>query len=125
MVTGGITAGSATVAPVAFPTGDGAASPQAGAASGAPGREIQPGRGDRVTLQGKVREAKKAAPPEKRPDEYVSRMGSVLFFYNSKGDLRIRFMDSTNRLVYQTPPVMIARMEDIMRRADSSVSSSV
>jgi hypothetical protein len=53
------------------------------------------------------------------------RMGSVLFVYNNKGQLRIRYMDSKNSLVYQTPPVLLARTADIMMSSGSSVSARV
>jgi hypothetical protein len=124
MTTSDIITGSVTAAPGVPPTGDGLAQ-QAAAVGSAPGRETQAGRGDRVTLGGKVQEAKKAPTPTKQTDEYVSRMGSVVFSYNFKGHLRIRFMDSANTLVYQIPTVMAARMEDLMMRADSSVNASV
>jgi hypothetical protein len=52
-------------------------------------------------------------------------MGDVLFVYNFRGDLRIRFMDSSNRLIYQTPPLMLSRMMDLMGRDALRVSMKV
>ncbi|QEM67438.1 hypothetical protein FO488_04290 [Geobacter sp. FeAm09] len=76
--------------------------------------------GDTVTLQGKTRK-----DTTNDGAKEIGRIGAVVFSYNDKGDLRIRFMDSANALVYQTPPVMLARMADIMMRPDSSVSARV
>jgi len=86
--------------------------------------EVKSPAGDTVTLQGKARDTGKNRP---REDGFKAggRIGSVIFAYNSKGDLRVRFMDSANKLVYQTPPVMMARMMDLMLHADSSVSAKV
>jgi hypothetical protein len=79
---------------------------------------------DTVTLQGKARGAIKERPKQGN-DLIGGRIGSVVFVYNWKGDLRIRFMDSKNTLVYQTPPVMMARTADLMMRPNSSVSAMV
>jgi len=48
---------------------------------------------------------------------------SIRFTYNFKGDLRIFFMDSANKLVYQTPPVQFLRMTDLMRYHGLSVNT--
>ncbi len=79
---------------------------------------------DTVTLQGKVQDAVKASPGQGN-GTIGGRIGSVVFVYNSKGDLRIRYMDSKNSLVYQTPPVLLARTADLMMRPGSSVSARV
>ncbi|KAB0664098.1 hypothetical protein F6V25_14945 [Oryzomonas japonica] len=90
--------------------------------------EAKAAAADTVTLLGKDRSQAQAARKDTswgKSDKIGSRIGAVLFTYNSKGDLRIRFMDSTNTLVYQTPPVMMARMMDLMMHTDSSVSALV
>jgi hypothetical protein len=80
---------------------------------------------DTVTLQGKVQDSAKANPSQGN-STIGGRIGSVLFVYNWKGNLRVRFMDSKNNLVYQTPPVMLARTADIMMRfGGSSVNATV
>jgi hypothetical protein len=77
---------------------------------------------DTVTLQGKVQNAVKVSP---KPGNVTAggRIGSVVFVYNWKGDLRVRYIDSKNSLVYQTPPVLLARTADLMMRPSSSVSA--
>ena len=79
---------------------------------------------DTVTLQGKARDAVKASPKQEN-DMIGGRISAVLFVYNMKGQLRIRYMDSKNSLVYQTPPVMMARTADLMTRSGFSVSARV
>ena len=79
---------------------------------------------DTVTLQGKVQNAVKISPNQGNVTA-GGRIGAVLFVYNSKGQLRVRFMDSKNSLVYQTPPVLLARTADLMMRPSSSVSATV
>lgn len=79
---------------------------------------------DKVTLQGKAQVAVKVVS-KPGTGSTGPMMGSVVFVYNAKGHLRIRYMDSKNNLVYQTPPVMLARTEDLMLRSTSSVSARV
>ena len=50
---------------------------------------------------------------------------SVLFEYNSKGDLRVKFMDSFHNLIYQMPSEQYTRMSDILERSRSSVDTKV
>jgi hypothetical protein len=75
-------------------------------------------------LQGTVQKAVKASPVQAN-NVTAGRIGAVLFVYNWKGALRVRYMDSKNSLVYQTPPVLMARMADLMMRSGSSVSAKV
>jgi len=79
---------------------------------------------DTVTLQGKVQSA--VQPSTSKGNSSIdSRIGSVVFVYNWKGNLRVRYMDSRNSLVYQTPPVLLARAADLMMRYNTSVSARV
>ncbi len=78
---------------------------------------------DTVTLQGKVRYALKVSP---KPGNGATggRIGSVVFVYNSKGQLHIKFMDSKNALIYQTPPQTMASTTDLMMSPNSSVAQA-
>lgn len=92
----------------------------------AAGSEAKSSTVDTVTLQGKAQDTKNTASAKAaKDDSTIGRIGAVLFSYNSKGALRIKFMDSKNTLIYQTPPVMMARMMDLMMRSDFSVSARV
>ena len=84
---------------------------------------------DRVTLQDRVQTTKQESKTEKNPkveskkSNLTRSISEVLFDYNSKGDLRIQFMDSGNQLIYQTPPVLFARITDLMSQTQSSVDT--
>ncbi|GFE62787.1 hypothetical protein [Geobacter sp. AOG2] len=88
------------------------------------GTDAKSAAADTVTLQGQVRDTT-GNGSKQGADKTIGRVGAVLFVYNSKGELRIKFMDRTNNLVYQTPPVMVARTEDLMMYSDPSVSAKV
>ncbi|HEX9078564.1 MAG TPA: hypothetical protein VF795_03175 [Desulfuromonadaceae bacterium] len=82
---------------------------------------------DTVTITNKSQGPAPAANKDKpnsensKQDQSARTMKDVLFAYNFKGKLRIRFMDSANRLIYQIPPVMVARTQDLMQRSDLAV----
>lgn len=84
---------------------------------------------DTVTITNKTLDNKHAAQQEEAKkaggsqDKLGRTMDEVLFAYNYKGDLRIKFMDSLNKLVYQVPPVLVSRMSDIMAQPDSAVNT--
>lgn len=119
---GTMTATDATVA-----TGPPAvlASATDGTAAGSGVKSATVDKVDTVTLQGKTQTASADTPDKGDSSTIGGRIGSVLFSYNSKGVLRIKFMDTSNTLVYQTPPVLMARMMDLMMRPDYSVSAKV
>jgi hypothetical protein len=50
-------------------------------------------------------------------------IGNVDFSYTFKGDLRVRFMDRGNRLIYQIPPELVARVEDTISQPNSSIDT--
>lgn len=84
---------------------------------------------DTVTLQNKTQNTKQESQTEKvvkeegKKSDLTRSIGDVLFDYNSKGDLRIKFMDSGNKLVYQTPPALFAKITDLISQSQSSVNT--
>ena len=99
----------------------------------APDRTAQAASMDTVELSDKVRGSKQGTPQQdsavkasarqvKKQDVLSNKIGDVLFVYNLKGDLRVRFMDSSNKLIYQLPPVMLTKMMDLMQSFGSQVS---
>ena len=131
VATGGATTTDATTVP--GPVSGGAETPVSAtdgstAGPGVKAPAVDPGvkapSVDTVTLQGKVRYAVKLSP---KPGNGTTggRIGSVLFVYSSKGALQIKFMDSKNTLVYQTPPTMMASTVGLMMRPNTSVSARV
>ena len=112
---------SAQITPIATTAGTAATS----------NREVQPTIVDRVDIKKTTVEEVQQAKKEKMEEENgrarkpVRGMNEILFAYNFRGDLRIQFMDSINRMVYQTPPALFARMSDTMIRVNSSVDMEV
>lgn len=49
----------------------------------------------------------------------------VEFVYDLKGDLSIRYMDSSDRLVYQVPSELMLRMAEAGSKPDSSVDTKI
>lgn len=80
---------------------------------------------DTVTLMNKVQDNRHAGQKEEaqKSGESGRTMNDILFAYNYRGDLRIKFMDSVNKLVYQVPPVLVAKMSDLMAQPDSAVNT--
>jgi hypothetical protein len=84
---------------------------------------------DTVALSNKVQQPKQEPPKEEplrkrseKQEPAPGKIGDILFVYNPKGKVRIRFMDSSNNLIYQVPPVMLSRMMDLMQTLGSQVS---
>jgi len=83
---------------------------------------------DTITLQSQsAQQVKSTVDPAQnsRTENQERAMSAILFSYNFKGDLRIKFMDSVNKLVYQTPPVYLSRISDLMMSPKTSVSTKV
>lgn len=89
---------------------------------------------DTVTLQNKsqkagsessTEKAEKALKAKNSKNSATRSVSDVLFDYNARGDLRIKFMDSGNNLIYQTPPVLFAKIADLMTETQSSVDTKV
>lgn len=101
-----------------------------------PANDKQTNPVDRVSIAGKAQPVgsdagtdtkneakKKEAQPTKTNDEQKTgrAVGEIQFDYNYKGDLRVRFMDKSNSLIYQIPPELVARVTDTIAKAQSSV----
>lgn len=75
-----------------------------------------------VKADTKVFSADKKTPGEgvgnqKQP---VRAMSHVVESYNQQGEVRIKFMDSHNNVVYQIPTEMVAKMEDQMLKPETA-----
>lgn len=57
--------------------------------------------------------------------ESASSMARVLFVYDLKGELSLRYVDSAERLIYQTPSELTLRMEEIASKSDSKLDTKV
>jgi len=89
---------------------------------------------DRVVISDQAQktnqEPRKEEPVKKETDQQARKkesdgrtMGHILYVYNLRGDLRVRFMDSKNKLIYQIPPVMVAKTMDLMSRFAKTVNT--
>ena len=92
-------------------------------------RELQPSPMDRVTLLDKERnlvkdENKRVAKKEQKQHEEPRTVADILFAYNFRGDLRVKFMDSGSNLIYQTPALLFSKMADLMLQPNTSVNTS-
>ena len=79
---------------------------------------------------GDAKAAKNAAAKKPVPDagtasdkQPVRTMKMVVEEYNRQGKLRVKFMDSHNRVVYQIPSVMAAKIEDQMANSKTSINT--
>jgi hypothetical protein len=50
----------------------------------------------------------------------VRHMSHVVEVYNPQGKKRLKFMDSSNNVIYQFPSEMAAKVEDLMMKSDTS-----
>jgi len=97
-------------------------------AQGVSSQERPPITVDTVSIQNKVLKKVPSAARETGGSgrENASRsVNSILFAYNNKGNLRIRFMDSESRFVYQTPPELFSRISEIMMNPRTSVNTKI
>lgn len=91
-------------------------------------REVQPSPMDRVTLINRESDAVKAEKQrdeQKRREEPGRTVADILFAYNFRGDLRIKFMDSGSHMIYQMPTLLYSRMSELMAQPDTSVNTKV
>lgn len=73
---------------------------------------------DRVSISGKPVPVAKVEKDSK-PAGVVSH---VVQEYNLKGELRTKFLDSRNDVVYQVPSEMVAKIQDLMLKSDTSTN---
>jgi hypothetical protein len=69
--------------------------------------------------QAKNEEPKRAIRSEKS-DEAIAK---VQFVYNMKGDLAMRYLDASSRVVYQVPSEFMQRLQETVLKSDSSVDT--
>jgi len=55
-------------------------------------------------------------------DKPVRTMSHVVEVYDQQGNVRIKFMDGNNKVIYQIPSEIVAKMKDQMMRPEASAS---
>ncbi|MDD2308163.1 MAG: hypothetical protein PHH91_01100 [Desulfuromonadaceae bacterium] len=75
-----------------------------------------------VKADNKIFPANKQAPDAgiEKLNTPVRAMSHVVESYNQQGKVRIKFMDSSNNVVYQIPTEMVAKMEDQMLKPETA-----
>lgn len=48
---------------------------------------------------------------------------NIQFVYDLKGELKVRYMDTANRLIYQVPSELMMRLKEAAAKSDSSVNT--
>lgn len=74
---------------------------------------------DAITDSNKSTAIKKTVVSSNQPAGIVSH---VVESYNQYGKVRVKFMDSRNNVVYQTPSEMVAKIEDQMKTPNTSAN---
>lgn len=95
-------------------------------------KESKPNAGDTVSLSPQVQQALAEAEQKdaKKLDEPVSKKeasnrsaAKVEFVYDLKGELITRYLDTANRLVYQTPSELMLLMKEGDSKAKAAVNT--
>ena len=60
-----------------------------------------------------------------KPKKESSVMSHMVEQYNIQGKLRIKFLDNKNNVIYQIPPEMVAKTEDLLMKSETSVNVKV
>ena len=71
-------------------------------------------------LKEKVKKEQAATAAGGKSDRAAAR---VQFVYDQNGELSIRYMDSADRLVYQSPSELMKQMREAAAKSDSSVDT--
>jgi hypothetical protein len=116
-----------------------ASSPQDVSGSGtadvvaASAKEIKSVSTDKINLSEQSRQAmtdvskeevkKEAATKATNGESPIRAIGEIQFVYDQKGDLSIRYMDASNKLIYQVPSELMIRMKEYAAKSDSSVDT--
>ena len=67
----------------------------------------------------------KPATEDRSTTQQNNPIAHIVEEYNLQGKLRVKFMDRKNNVVYQLPPEMVAKMEDMMMRPDKTTETTV
>lgn len=57
-------------------------------------------------------------------DKSGGAVAKVQFVYNPKGELSLRYMDTANRLIYQTPSELMQKLTEALTKPDTSVDTN-
>jgi hypothetical protein len=85
---------------------------------------ITPSPDDSVVISNKAADkAKQIFNVSANKQKYQpTAMSHMIEYYNNKGKLRIKFVDSKNNMIYQIPSEMVAKTEDLMNKSRTSAN---
>ena len=82
-----------------------------------------------ITVKNKISAPEKQTPKKTPLENNANRTtkpsgvtSHVVVTYNPQGKIRTKFLDSRNNVVYQVPPEMLAKMEDLMMKPETSTN---
>ena len=80
---------------------------------------------DNINISTREKQTPKKAVLENNENSTAKTFGvpsHVIVTYNPQGKMRTKFLDSRSDVVYQVPPEMLAKMEDLMMKPETSTS---
>ncbi|MDD5285645.1 MAG: hypothetical protein PHD54_07280 [Desulfuromonadaceae bacterium] len=80
---------------------------------------------DNINISTREKQTPKKAVLENNENGTARTFGApshVIVTYNPQGKMRTKFLDSRSDVVYQVPPEMLAKMEDLMMKPETSTS---
>lgn len=88
-------------------------------------KDNKPLPGDKISLSNQSRQAVRDAQREEannanNSDKLDRAISKVQFVYNTNGNLSIRYMDTANRVIYQTPSELLLRLDEGAASVDTS-----
>jgi hypothetical protein len=128
-----------------FPNAKSHSSPQEDKGTGSPGADVSkdgaPAPVDTVSISSQSRQALTEVKKEEAVIDWAKKekvkkedaaavngksdtaAAKVLFVYDLNGELSIRYMDTADRLIYQSPSELMKQMKEAASKSDSSVDT--
>jgi hypothetical protein len=89
-------------------------------------QNLRPAVADTVVLSNKpagLLKQQNSAKETNNQNKTESASSHVIEEYNAKGELRVKFVDNKNNIIYQIPSEMVAKMQDLMMKSDVSADA--
>lgn len=74
--------------------------------------------------EAKKEKAKKDAAQLNSNEKAGRSVANVQFVYDVKGELKVRYMDTADRLIYQVPSELMLRLKEAAAKSESSVNTN-
>jgi len=82
---------------------------------------------DSVVLSNIPVSAAKQSPNKEINNQKKTQLATshVIEEYNAKGELRVKFVDNKNNVIYQIPSEMVTKMQDLMLKSETATNAKV